>query len=313
MLSLLILTPVGFTGESDKSVVPAGQNEVYDIQVTDMRIRDPFIFADQETKTYYLHANDNKSFRVYKSKDLVNWMSVGKSFVPEADFWGKQDFWAPDFYHYQGQYYLFATFSSDTRKRGTSILVSDSPSGPFEPLVNQAVTPGNNMCLDGALFIDHSNQPWIIYCREWLEAVDGEVVALQLSNDLRQAVGEPVVLFKATDAPWVGAISAHGVTGYVTDAPFIYRLANGELLMLWSSFNKEGKYSIGVARSENGSVTGPWEQAAAPIYSDDGGHAMLFTDFDGRLMISYHAPNNQNVRVRIQEISISNGSVVIVQ
>lgn len=310
VISVLIWSCGEQEDTSDK-LNPGGQEEVYDLKVSTMHIRDPFILADPETKTYYMHANDNKSFKVFKSKDLVNWKSEGKSFTPQTDFWGQQDFWAPDVYHYKGKYYLFATFSSSVKKRGTSILVSDKAVGPFVPLINQAITLDNKMCLDGSLFIDKINQPWIIYSHEWLEVIDGEVVAQRLSEDLTKTEGDPVTLFKATEAAWVGAISSNGVTGYVTDAPFIHQLANGELLMLWSSFAKNGKYSIGVARSKSGSVTGPWEQMSTPINSDDGGHAMLFTDFKGRLMISYHAPNSLTERPQISEVYINNGNIVI--
>lgn len=80
-------------------------------------------------------------------------------FIAKTDFWGQQDFWAPDVYEYEGRYYLFATFSNAGVKRGTSILVSDSPKGPFTPLVNKAITPSGWMCLDGSLYIDKEGNP----------------------------------------------------------------------------------------------------------------------------------------------------------
>jgi hypothetical protein len=60
--------------------------------------------------------------------------------------------------------------------------------------------------------------------------------------------------------------------------------------MLWSSFGKGG-YLTGVARSLSGEITGPWEQAPAPIYASDGGHPMLFRTFEGRLLMALHSPN----------------------
>ncbi len=61
----------------------------------------------------------------------------GYSFIAKSDFWGQQDFWAPDVYEYEGRYYLFTTFSNAGVKWELSILVSDSPKGPFTPLVNK--------------------------------------------------------------------------------------------------------------------------------------------------------------------------------
>ena len=197
------------------------------------------------------------------------------------------------------------------KNRGTSILVSDSPKGPFTPLVNKAITPSGWMCLDGSLYIDKEGNPWLLFCREWLEAIDGEIYAQRLAKDLKTTEGDPYLLFKASEAPWVGSITSSGVTGNVTDAPFIYRLDDGKLIMLWSSFRKtDGKYAIGQAVSASGDVLGPWVQEPETLNSDDGGHAMVFKDLKGRLMISYHAPNSQTEHPVITPIYIKDGKFV---
>ena len=48
---------------------------------------------------------------------------------------------------------------------------------------------------------------------------------------------------------------------------------------------------MGLAVSENGTINGPWKQLDNPVWAEDGGHGMLFTAFDGRLMMTFHAPN----------------------
>ncbi|HBX46646.1 glycoside hydrolase family 43 protein [Limibacterium fermenti] len=288
-----------------------GPKEVYDIKLSDIHIRDPFILVDKQNKVYYLHVNGDKKVKVYKSEDLTMWKDMGFSFVPQPDFWGKSDFWAPDVYHYNGKYYVFITLSAPGVKRGTSILVSDAPQGPFVPLVNNAVTPSNWMCLDGSFYVDATGTPWIVYCHEWLEAGDGEILAQQLDKDLKATVGDPKLLFKASAAPWVGPIKSGSVTGNVTDAPFIHKIGDGSLIMLWSSFRKDGKYAIGQAVSKSGSLSGPWEQSSETLNSDDGGHAMLFEDLKGRLMISYHAPNSGPTRAVMKEVYINNGKIIL--
>lgn len=294
--------------------LPVDSNKLmYPIDYTSIRARDPFILADASSKTYYLTVNNQPSFKLYSSKNLKNWRDESTVFTASSSFWGKTDFWAPDLVSYAGKYYILATFSGSNKMRGTSILVSDKPTGDFLPLVNNAITPANWMALDGTLYIDPENHPWIIYCREWLEVKDGEVVAQRLSADLKTTEGAPVVLFKGSEAPWTGTITSQSTTGYVTDAPFAYRAVNGELLMLWSSFTKAGKYAIGVARSETGTILGPWKQDPQPLNDDDGGHAMLFKDFSGQLKISYHAPNSQTERPVIYTVSENNGRLAIMK
>jgi hypothetical protein len=65
-----------------------------------------------------------------------------------------------------------------------------------------------------------------------------------------------------------------------------------------------GQYAIGQAYSRSGSGTGPWEQDPVTLNQDDGGHAMLFTDLEGQLRISYHAPNSQRETLTIRPVSI---------
>lgn len=261
-----------------------------------------------------MYANARPHITAYKSRDLVTWEKAGNAFTATEQFWGKQDFWAPDVYKYRGSFYMLATFSAPGVKRGTSILKAPHPAGPFTPLVNSAATPKDMMSLDGVLYTSADNKPWLVYCHEWLEVKDGRIMAQRLSADLKKTIGKPVELLRAGAAPWAGTIKSADTEGYVTDAPFFYRAQNGELLMLWSSFTKQGKYAIGVARSRSGQLQGPWIHDPEPLNTDDGGHAMLFTDFNGQLRISYHAPNTApNTRVRIYEVKDINGNLTIIQ
>ncbi|MCF8346688.1 MAG: glycoside hydrolase family 43 protein [Bacteroidales bacterium] len=283
----------------------------YNENVRDIFVRDPFIVVDREAERYYLYKGNQPHVDVMKSMDLKMWKDEGHAFSATADFWGRYDFWAPDVYFYEGKYYMFTTFNSDDANRGTSVLESPTPGGPFTPLVNQSLTPTEWECLDASLYVDGEGDPWILYCREWLEVIDGEIYVQQVTSDLKATAGDPQLLFTASSAEWTGPISHGDITGYVTDAPFIYEASNGELWMLWSSFTKTGKYAIGLARSESGSVKGPWIHFDEPLNNDNGGHAMLFTDLDGRLMISYHAPNSGDTRAIIKEVYETEDRIVI--
>ena len=130
----------------------------------------------------------------------------------------------------------------------------------------------------------------MVFCHEWVQIGDGEICAIPLTKDLASATGDPILLFCASQALWAQQIDSKGRKGYVTDGPWMHRLPDGELLMLWSSFGAGG-YTVGVARSTSRQVIGPWEQDAQPLYSGDGGHCITFRDFDGSLWLSIHYPN----------------------
>jgi hypothetical protein len=229
-------------------------------------------------------------FDCFTSDDLQTWEGPFPVFRPEASFWADRNFWAPEVHIYGGKVFLFASFKAQGVCRGTQILAASSPRGPFHPLSAGPVTPPDWECLDGTFYVAADGQPWMVFCHEWVQVGDGEICALPLSADLACAVGEPVVLFRASQAPWVKPVESKGRKGYVTDGPWLHRLPEGELIMLWSSFSAGG-YTIGVARSASGQLTGPWLQDAQPLYCNDGGHCMTFRDFDGNPWLSFHQPN----------------------
>lgn len=286
------------------------------VKIDDIGIRDPYILQVPEEKAYYLYGTTHAMpdggggpcFETFVSKDLKEWEGPTTIFRASPDFWGTMHYWAPEVHSYLGKYYLFGTCDSDKRLRATQIFVSENPSGPFTPLTDRPVTPSGWQCLDGTLYVDRSHKPWIVFCHEWVQAHDGEICAVRLTDHLKYADGKPVVLFHASEAPWVKAMSEGN---YVTDGPFLYRTKDGTLLMLWSSFGEKG-YAVGIARSKSGEITGPWEQKPTPLFDGDGGHAMILHTFDGSLRLVLHSPNAGGVpRVKLIPIREVNRELVI--
>jgi beta-xylosidase len=255
---------------------------------------------------------------VFKTKDLENWEDPEPVWEVPADHWGRETVWAPEVHLYRWRYYLFVTITSkDTLptpegrpqnvRRATEILVADSPMGPFESLASGPQTPHSWMALDGSLWVE-DGVPYMVFCHEWAQITDGSFDIVRLSDDLSAAVGEPRLLFHASAGPWVRCRGDIGELyqgkryhAYVSDGNWLHRTKDGTLLMLWSSYGPS-KYAVGIARSESGSVFGPWVQQPEPLWSDDGGHPMLFETFDGRLAMVIHQPNRRVERARFFEI-----------
>ena len=269
------------------------------LKLSDINIRDPFVLPVPSENMYYLYGTMGQftwtdsavGFDTYTSSDLENWAGPIPAFRPSDDFWADRNFWAPEVHHYRDQLFMFASFKAEGVRRGTQILMADTPNGPFKPHSNGPVTPRDWECLDGTFYLDPENQPWMIFCHEWVQVTDGEICALRLSDDLQTAVGKPQLLFRASEAPWTQSYDPKGRNGIVTDGPWMHRLPDGTLIMLWSSFGSGG-YTIGRARSDTGDILGPWSQDPDPLYSGDGGHCMVFRSFDdGQLWLSFHRPN----------------------
>lgn len=263
----------------------------------DIQIRDPFILVDDNN--YYLFGTTDKmcwgkgtSFHCYKSSDLENYEGPFESFIPKENFWADLNFWAPEVFKYKGNYYMFASFKKEGICRGTQILISKYPEGPYEPISDRPVTPDNCECLDGTLWVE-DGKPYMIYCHEWVQIHDGRICAIELSEDLSKAVDDSKVLLIASEANWTRGFKKDDnpeVMNYITDGPFIYENSNGNLVMLWSS-NGEHGYAIGQAISENG-IKGPWNHVDTPLFGKDGGHGMIFKALDGRLLLTIHSPND---------------------
>jgi len=268
------------------------------LKTADIHIRDPYVLPVMAERHYYLYGTtgsetwtDSASgFDYYTSPALQSWEGPFPAFRPSAGFWADRNFWAPEVHAHRGRYYLFASFKAEGVCRGTQVLAADSPQGPFLPISAGPVTPRDWECLDGTLFVDANDQPWMIFCHEWVQVGDGEICALRLSDDLTSAIGQPHLLFRASEAPWSQEINSKGRKGYVTDGPWLHRLASGELIMLWSSFGTGG-YTVGIARAISGEIPGPWQQVPEPLYAGDGGHCMVFRTFDEQLWLAFHRPN----------------------
>ncbi len=288
----------------------------------EIQIRDPFILPDEAQGLYYLFGTTDRNcwigpgsgFNCYKSRDLRDWTGPISAFRAPEGFWGTSNFWAPEVHRFNGRFYMLASFKADECYRATQVLVSDAVEGPYAPLTNEPITPPDWECLDGTLHVDQKENPWIVFCQECVQVHNGGIYALPLSADLKRPVGRPVLLFHASEAPWVlkprwpdkGTQPAFPT--YITDGPFLHRLSSGVLIMLWSSSGQTG-YAMGIARSETGDVTGPWHQVAEPLWGKDGGHGMIFKAFDGRLFLTLHTPNNtpneRPVFVEIEETADS--------
>lgn len=306
--------------------------------LSDIPAHDPFILADQHTHTYYLYTggapwlNGMERYGVltYTSDDLQHWEGPHIVFTIPDDTWAhpQHGAWAPEVHEHEGKYYLFVTLHNQERVldgepiqgynqhwRGTVIAVSDSPAGPFtmtnkgRPVVSETF-----MTLDGTLYRDEHNDPWMVYCHEWVQTLDGTIEAVRLNEDWSAAVGDPVHLFSGSAAPWLSSESLSGEGGqavsgseqalqapsishestsnepavYVTDGCQLYRTSGGHLIMLWSSYENDS-YVQTIARSISGKLEGPWKQLE-PLVKQDSGHGMLFQTFEGQWKLILHRP-----------------------
>lgn len=305
------------------------------LTLRDFRAHDPFIVAYKPEETYYLYSGGRAEggrggVVVYKSKDLKTWEGPRTVFSIPDGAWANPNEgpWAPEVHEYKGKYYLFTTLHNRNtiiaeppevwrvnQARGSVIARADTPDGPFELLKTDGpVPPSDYMTLDGTLYVDPDGQPWMVYCHEWVQVIDGTFEAVKLTDDLAGTVGDPIYLFKASDGPWLATQdgTSREMRSYVSDGCELFRTKDGHLLMLWSSHAPREGYVQTVARSRTGKLQGPWEQLDVLI-GENSGHGMLFRTFEDQLMLVLHQPFGARARANLYEIEDAGDHLQVVR
>lgn len=294
------------------------------LKTEDIKIRDPFVCVDTNTKTYYIVTTALEkglvALRAFESKDLNNWTEKKGLFIGDNEWMAQMDlrtdhWWAPDTYLYKGKWYTIITVACKAHNKVnfcTLLEGGKTPSDPYKMVMKNGepicLTPLGQQCLDGSLYIDDKGKPWLIYSLEWngadVQDRIGETWAIRLKKNLKGTKGKAIRLFRASEATW-----RHDANGnMVVDAPFLWHdTESGNLICLWSSF-QNGVYCVGQAISKSGRIEGPWEHLPDPIYMN-GGHEMIFKDLNGNLKMSLHH-NNNDARVKIVDVKIENGRIV---
>ena len=260
----------------------------------DINIRDPFVLA--ENGVYYMYGTRAENFGVkvggfdvYMSRDLEEWSEGKECFNSVEHQLNRAVNWAPEVHKYNGKYFMFATFTKENGLRGTYVLKSDTPEGPFAPHSKGALTPEEWECLDGTLYISKCGKPYLVFCHEHTQIIDGTICFMPLNDELSESAGNAVTLFSGS-SPFFVDKKPEG-EHYVTDGPFMFRSKTDELFMLWSTFIK-GKYAECLVKFEEGEIGEKFEHLE-PLITNDGGHGMIFSDGE-ILRLTYHSPNQTN-------------------
>lgn len=281
----------------------------HNVPLDSIRLSDPAILADTATMTYYMTGTGGM---LWTSRDLRLWdgpFAIAQT-DPEGWMGPRPMIWAAELHQYKGKYYYFATFTNRNKvsceyrgrkieRRASQVMVADSARGPYRPFGDAAYLPADRPTLDGTFWVDSDGLPYMVFCGEWLANWNGTIEKIQLKEDLSGVVGEPSILFRASDSPWSREREDGRVTfNKVTDGPWLFRTGTGRLGMLWTSWIYKD-YTQGVAYSLTGTLDGPWMQEPEPITPPNYGHSMLFQTFDGRWMMSVHS-HKENAQGRYE-------------
>ena len=268
----------------------------------EINIRDPYILLDGDT--YYLYGTRSATtwgpadgFDCYQSKDGMEWEGPFEIYHRPQDSPFDICYWAPECYKMDGKYYLLTTLGQTGKPKAIYVLASESPKGPFQMYSEGSLTPEDWNSIDGTFYFE-DGKVYLIFSHSFEDVSSGDMCVCEISPDFRRSITQPELLFQAPQAPWAQPVpfakEEFGMDGdvYFTDGPCPYRMKDGTLLIFWSSWSKAG-YAVGIARSDNGRLDGNFEQLAQPLFPENGGHGMVFTDKDGKAYYLLHYPNDK--------------------
>lgn len=263
-----------------------------------------------------------QTINCFSTKDMVNWTDHGA--IPAAGQEGAAKWaacsWAPCAAHktIDGKEKFFLYFANNGS--GVGVLVSDSPTGPWEdPVGGPLVTQGTEncggvvWCFDPAVLVDDDGTGYLYFgggLPEGEEASPKTVRVVRLGDDMVSLAGTPKVI----DAPYLFEDSC--ITKI--DGKYYYSYCSN-----WST----GGTEFGAAAIEymvGGSPMGPFEYVGE-FFKNPGvyfgvwgnNHHTLFA-FQGKYYLAYHARALETAQLKkslgyrstqIDEVTVKDGVI----
>ena len=257
---------------------------------------DPYVLRVGDT--FYAYGTTNGStvnIRVIKSKDLVNWESLGDALpaLPKWSVLSSGFTWAPGVVQIGDKflmYYVARDKAADRQCIG--VAVSDKPEGPFkDPNTNAFVCQTKlGGSIDAYPFQDDDGKLYLLWKNDGnCCGLDVGLWIQELTADGMNLVGEPVQLIER-DQPWERPLIENPAMVKHDGKYYLFYSGNW-----WESID----YAIGYAVCEtvkgpcNKPLNKPWFEYKAPVMGP-GGEA-FFTDAEGNLWMAYHAWTGANV------------------
>ena len=224
-------------------------------------------------------------WRCYSSTDMVNWTDHGAIASLKNFTWMDKTngAWAPQCIERNGKFYLYVPIHGE----GVSVLVSDSPTGPFsDPLGKRLVVESENVWndIDPTVFIDDDGQAYLFWGNPSLFYV-------KLNKDMisyDQSVGKNgIVSIEMTTEAFGAQEGRDGKKrASYTEGPWFYKRNN----LYYMVYAAAGIPEF-IAYSTSPSADGPWtyrgfimERAPHLAFTNHSG----IIDFKGNSYFFYH-------------------------
>lgn len=260
-------------------------------------IGDPYVlYAD---RTYYLYATSHfNGFYCWQSDNLSDWRGPHVCYEATEKSFGNSCFWAPEVYEFKGRFYMYYTaqwriFEKEALRIG--VAVSDSPSGPFQDVLDQKPMFDFGYGALDAHILKDGEKNYLYYSRAGADhyvdgAKESHIYVAELGDDFQSVKGEAVLILKP-EQEWERAPLKE--RQYWNEGPFVIKHENKYHLMYSANFYGSRDYGIGGAVSD--SPMGPFvKYEDNPILKSNEvisgpGHNSVVKTPEGDYYCIYHA------------------------
>lgn len=231
---------------------------------------------DEDNSTYYTM----NEWRVYSTKDMVNWTDNGSPLSYKTFSWSSGDAWAGQVIQRNGKFYYYVPITSSSLGRpAIGVAVSDSPTGPFVDALGHPLVSSSWGDIDPTVYIDSDGQAYLYWGNPALKYV-------KLNADMisyNQSVGI-VSVPMTTQSFGTRSGNANQPTLY-EEGPWFYKRGSLYYMVFAASGIPEN-----IAYSTSSSPTGPWTYKGIIMPTQGGSftnHPGII-DFRGHSYFFYH-------------------------
>ncbi len=252
---------------------------------------DPAPMVHDDTFYIYTGHDENgadffwmQEWRVYSSKDMVNWTDHGSPLAIEDFKWADDRAWAPQCVERDGKFYFYVPLhSSLTGAMAIGVAVGDTPVGPFKDAIGAPLVDGSWDYIDPTVFVDDDGQAYLYWGNP-------EIYYVKLNRDMISFEGEVRKVEQTVEGFGAPAIKLRDKnTKYkdmYTEGPWFYK-RGGKYYLLYAA----GGVPEHISYSMSDSPEGPWKYMGEIMPLHDTGsftnHCGV-ADFRGHSYFLYH-------------------------
>ena len=281
------------------SLMAGEPSKTYKNPVVNYSLPDPTVIEAEDGYFYLYATEDIRNLPIHRSKDLVNWESVGTAFTTETrpTFEPKGNLWAPDINKIGDKYVLYYSMSrwGGEWTCGIGVATANCPAGPFKDhgMMFRSNEIGVQNSIDPFYIEDNGRKYhfWGSFRGIYGVELKEDGLAVKLGAEKKQIAGtayEGTYIHKRNGYYYMFASTGTCCEGLKST----YQTVVGRSKSLWGPYlNKQGKTMLEnnheVLISKNKSFVGT------------GHNAELVTDKAGNDWILYHGVSVANPHGRV--------------